>query len=184
MAAIRGFVDPRNASNVFIFGSSQSDECYYLKKDTKNQTMKYQHFTDIPKDTNQKSVMSHECCVFAIENNNKNSKDYYALVYGGGDKFFGASHAHYQIYEFKENVNDTINGNWNDYIQVCNNKWFNNEYIMKHGNSKCGFGQGLAMLTDLFDPSIIHIPGGYGSYEKYGYFKMTDQCLNADSKMS
>ena len=169
---------------MFIFGSYNNNKCYYL---TKNDCI---HFTNIPKnnDKKQKNVAYNECALFEMPKNNTNIIKHYALIYGGSD-----NRAYYQIFEIlfenKENIKNNSNesnnfGKWNANVSQCNNVWFNNQQIMKDGSAIYGFGDGLSMVTDLFDKSIIHIAGGYQSRNKYGYFKMNEQCLNNNNHLS
>ena len=160
MTCIRGFVDPNNDKNHFIFGALFKDECW--KYEWEKQT--YFKLSDIHK---QPSVGWHDCAYFEIKNKNKNKNNnntQYVLIYG--NTYNGI----YCIYEMQ-------NERWNDNAIKFNDLWFNNHEIMKDGKSKYGFGYHLSMITDIFEKNKIHVIGGNESGNKYGCFEFNEDVL-------
>ena len=83
-----------------------------------------------------------ECALALFETTENHNK--YALIYGSN--YLSAT---YNIYDFKKKK-------WNTNAIKLNNPWFDNDKIMKDGNSKYGFGNGLSMITDLFAKNKTH----------------------------
>ena len=167
MYNVRTVLDPTNDKNYFIFGSANNQQCWkYDCHKQKYIELKY----NIPKHKDQTHVYCHECAYFEIKNK-KNDCDKYALLYGGG--FFETWGACYHIYEFN-------NEKWNENAMKLNDKWFDNESILQGEHSKYGFGEGLSMITDIFEKNKIHIMGGLGDSHKYGCFEFNHQILLND----
>ena len=156
MSDISACVDPLIPENFYIFGSKNSNECYFYK----NAQKIYLKMNDIPKSKNQNSAWGHGCVTFEMNDSsdsNNINKQYYALIYGGYPQY-------YAIYNFKERE-------WDAQILKYNSQWIHFENIMGNLHSKYYFGLGLSMINDIFNTNIIHIAGGDYSNHKYGYFK-------------
>ena len=87
----------------------------------------------------------------------------YVLVYGGEPQ-----RPYYQIYDLYERKQ------WDPIVSNLNKKWSDDDNIMYSHHSKYFFDQGLAMVTDVFKPNIIHVAGGNETRTKYGYFTMNE----------
>ena len=167
MKDIRGIVDPLNTENYYIFGGTHSNECYYFNKKEKI----YVNLGSVPKHYKQLQLMGHGCAYFKIKNQNNYNNNYnnydnynhYALIYGSN-----SNDGYFQIFDLKLRK-------WDSQISKYNNLWFNDENIMKNRLSKYGFGHGLSMVTDLFNPNIVHIAGGHRTLIKYGYFDFDNE---------
>ena len=157
MCNVRGVIDPNNDNNHFIFGSVDNNKCW--KYDYETQTY-IEIKPGIPKHSTQKNVDGHQCAYFEINN------DKFALIYGGSR--FSACYA---IYEFN-------NQKWNDIACQLNDTWFENAKIAKYGLLNKGFGDGLSMITDIFEKNKIHIVGGYRTEFKYGCFTFNHEILS------
>ena len=142
--------------NSLIF-RAYKNQCLYFNENKQSHI----EISDIPKHESQFQVNGHGCSMFEIQNDNK-----FAFVYGGN---YGT--ATYNIYNLKKKE-------WDNNALKLNNQWFNNNDIMADGASKYGFGNGLSMVTDLFEKNKIHIIGGSLSNRKYGYFKFNHQIMN------
>ena len=92
----------------------------------------------------------HKVCVHGCAMFETQNKNKYVLIYNGM----------YEIYDLQTKQ-------WND------NGIKLNKHFMKHK-----FGMGLSMITDLFEKNTIHIMGGVGSEQKYGYFKFNEQIIS------
>ena len=94
MSDIRGFVDPLNNANFYIFGSSYNNNCYYFDNDTQ----KYTKIGEIPQNQQLSNVNEHGCACFQIKKN-KNNCDYYALIYN-----FDSIQQYFVIYDLKNQI--------------------------------------------------------------------------------
>ena len=162
MWMVCALVDTFNDNNYYIFGSDYNNQCWYFNQKKES----FIKIDDIPRHIGQNEVSDHGCAMFETPQN----KNKYALIYGANLGRAGET-ATYAIYDFKINA-------WNENAIKLNNLWFNDEKIMKNGQSKYGFGQGLSMVTDLFQKNKIHIIGGASSLQKYGYFEFNEDIIN------
>ena len=146
---IKGFIDPNNDSNHYVFGPFQ---CWKYIYET-------QTYIELESVKQLLRIDGHDCVYFQIEKNDENSnkiKKYYALQYGGINMC-------YHIFDLQ---NETWIKTKFDTKKLRLNKF------------KYFYGYGLRMITDIFQKNKIHIIGGDDSYQKYGWFEFTDDVAN------
>ena len=158
MAYVKTVVDPFNHKSYYIFGTGNSNRCWYFN----HETQLFNEISDIPKRQTQGPVCGNACAMFqTINDGNK-----YALIYGGSELS-----STYNIFDFQKQK-------WNEIAIKLNKLWFNCSRIITDGSAKYGFGVGLSMITDLFTKNKIHIVRGDQSEDKYGCFEFNEQILN------
>ena len=150
-------------NNFYLFGNSENTNCYHVQtKNDKSSQKKFIKLPNIPQSEQLQVPNLHACAHFKISNNDSDDNNNYVLIYVS-DKDCG----YYQIFDCKKQM-------WDNQTQIYEKQWCLNKNIMQSGESKYGFGQGMAMITHIFNPTIIHCLGGHKSANKYGVFTMND----------
>ena len=153
-------VDPTNDASYFIFGDNNDSRCW--KHDCISQTSE-QLASGVPiaiGPRNYNSKLDYEPAYFQLKNDN-NETSTYIILYGGEE-------SGYHIYDLQTQT-------WDENSCMLHQK-LRNEHIDRY--SEYAFGEGLCLITDLFNANKIHIIGGRRTYHKYGYMQFSHTTLH------